>query len=213
MYGLLIALGILVAVLTAEQLAKKDGLGEKTLWNGAFWAVLAGIIGARIYHIIDYWNYYSLDPNKIISIWDGGMGILGGITAGTAALVIYLLKEKEHALKWLDIAGTVLPIGQSIGRWGNYFNNELIPYSIYESLLDLTLFIILLNIRRKFSHISGIAFSAYLLGYGLIRLFLENIRIRSWEINGINIAQSISVIAIFLGIIIISKKLYEKNKT
>lgn len=206
MYGLVIGIGIFISILFAEKLVKDAGLNEKVLWKSAFWMILFGIIGARIYHVIDYWDVYAINPSKILALQEGGMGIFGGIIAGLLALIIYTSKLKEPVWKWLDIVGVVAPLGQSIGRWGNYFNNELMPYSIYESLLNLTLFLMLLKLKNKIKESSGIIFSIYLLGYGTIRLFLENIRINSWEINGINVAQGISILAITLSIVIMLKR-------
>ena len=147
MYGLTITTGLFLSLLLAEQIIqqnkdfKKDD--KNILWEGFLYMVVCGIIGARLYHVIDYWEIYKDYPFKIIQLWHGGLGIFGAIAGGLIAAIFYLKKKKQTVLKWLDIAGIVTPLGQAIGRWGNVFNKELLPYSIYESAFNLILFLLL----------------------------------------------------------------------
>ncbi len=181
MYGFFISLGILISALLAEKLAIKHNKNTNILWTGLFIAIVAGIIGARIYHVLDYFDYYSSAPLQIFALNQGGLGIPGGIIFGGISLVIYLKLKNQPIAYWTDLAATVLPLGQSIGRWGNYFNNELMPYAIYESILDFLLFIALFFISKK-STKPGLITLLYILGYILVRLLLMRHRTDFWLI-------------------------------
>lgn len=198
MYGLLIFLSIILSIFIVETRIKKSQLNLEVFWELSFGTILTGIIGARIYHVIDLWEIYSRNPISIFYIWNGGLGIYGALALGFVYLYLYLKKRQQDILLWLDKIVLPIPLAQSIGRWGNYFNNELLPYAIYESFFDLVLFIILVLLDRKKLE-KGQLFLTYVLGYAIIRLSLEPIKSDSWELMGLNVAQSISILLI-LGI-------------
>lgn len=211
LYGLMIGLGVLAGAWVA---AKKD----KHAWDAVLWAVGLGVIGARIYHVIDLWSYYSQHLSQIPAVWLGGVGIYGGILGGILGLWIYVKKRKGATLplfwKLLDAGAVGLPLGQAIARWGNFFNQELygrptsLPWAIYirpenrllsvweyerfhplflyESLWCLIIFFVLLKIVKKNQ------FIIYLGLYGFGRFWLEYLRIESWVVAGVNVAQIIS---------------------
>jgi len=133
LYGLMIGLGVLVGAWVAS---KKD----KKIWDCLVWVIGGGIIGARLYHVVDWWSYYSEHLSQIPAVWQGGMGIYGGILGGILGLWIYTRRREEPNLlflKMLDAGALGLPLGQAIARWGNYFNQELyglptnLPWGIY----------------------------------------------------------------------------------
>jgi len=133
LYGLMIGLGVLVGAWVAS---KKD----KKIWDCLVWVIGGGIIGARLYHVVDWWSYYSQHLSQIPAVWQGGMGIYGGILGGILGLWIYTRRREEpnlRFLKMLDAGALGLPLGQAIARWGNYFNQELyglptnLPWGIY----------------------------------------------------------------------------------
>ena len=133
LYGLMIGLGVLVGAWVAS---KKD----KKIWDCLVWVIGGGIIGARLYHVVDWWSYYSQHLSQIPAVWRGGMGIYGGILGGILGLWIYTRRREEPNLlflKMLDAGALGLPLGQAIARWGNYFNQELyglptnLPWGIY----------------------------------------------------------------------------------
>jgi len=133
LYGLMIGLGVLVGAWVAS---KKD----KKIWDCLVWVIGGGIIGARLYHVVDWWSYYSQHLSQIPAVWQGGMGIYGGILGGILGLWIYTRRREEPNLlflKLLDAGALGLPLGQAIARWGNYFNQELyglptnLPWGIY----------------------------------------------------------------------------------
>ena len=210
MYGIIISAAMLLAILFAQYVVHKENKDDQLLWGATFWALLAGIVGARIYHVIDFWDLYSENLWLIPQTWLGGMGIYGGLLAGSVTFAAYVRLKKQKVLEWLDIAGYALPLAQAVGRWGNYFNKELLPYSVYESAADALLFIALYFVwphKRKLH--SGSIFLIYALGYGMIRFLLEIFRQDSWSIAGINVAQAISVSAIassLVALFIINRK-------
>jgi phosphatidylglycerol:prolipoprotein diacylglycerol transferase len=124
-YGLFIVLGTVAALTVAMKLAQKQKFPTDKLFDLAFWLILFGIIGARIYHIFLEWPYYSKFPLDMIKIWQGGLAIHGGLIAGLIVLILFCRKEKVSFwfLGALIVPGVAL--GQAIGRWGNYFNQEL----------------------------------------------------------------------------------------
>lgn len=230
-YGLIISIAIFVSIKVAEKIIEKEN--EDVLWGLSLWAIVIGIIGARLYHVLDYFDFYFKSPVKIFYIWDGGLGILGAILGGAFGVSVYLKIKGKKILPWLDLISVVMPLGQSIGRWGNFFNKEIFgkptnlpwgiyispekrplmffqnekfhPLFIYESILNLILFIILYKTYRK-SHNelkSGFFISLYLIGYSVIRFALEFLRIDPWTIKMtsnliLNTAQTISILLIIL---------------
>lgn len=212
LYGLMIGLGVLLG---AWVVSKK----EPKIWDSLIWIIGGGVIGARIYHIIDYWYFYQDNLLEIPAIWHGGLGIFGGIAGGTVAGWLYT-RTKKKFLRLLDLASLGLPLGQAIGRFGNYFNQELYglptnliwgiyikpenrlwnvaeferfhPLFLYESIWCLMIFLILRKLKLKIGN--GKILAVYLGLYSLGRFFLEYLRIESWHIGMINVAQAISVI-------------------
>lgn len=213
MYGLLITFAILVCLLLSESLVKKSGKDNNIFWGVALYSIIGGITGARLYHVAHLWNYYGNNPIKIFEIWNGGLGIYGALIGGTVATIVYLKVKNQNIPEWLDIAGLALPLGQAIGRWGNFFNNELYPYFLYESVLDLLLFLFLSLIYSKQKAINSSAlfhpgriFALYLLGYSTVRFFLEPFRINSWQIYSLNVAQLISIILMGVSLLILRRR-------
>ena len=211
LYGIIISIAIFTSVKTAERIIEKSE--EETLWGLSLWAIISGIIGARLYHVLDYLDFYLKNPVKIFYIWDGGLGILGAIAGGAVGIAIYLKINGKKVLPWLDVVSVVMPLGQSIGRWGNFFNKEIFgkptalpwgiyispnkrppgflqnekfhPLFIYESIFNLILFIFLYKTyRKKHNELkSGVFTSLYLIGYSVIRFSLEFLRIDPWAIK------------------------------
>lgn len=207
-YGLLISLAILACLWLVLKLAQEKKITADQIYDLAFWSVLGGIIGARLYEVfILDWPYYAHNLLAIFKIWQGGLAIHGAILGG--ALATWLWAKKNQLNFWLltDLIVVALPLGQAIGRWGNYFNQELFgpptswkigipivenhrptgwenqayfqPVFLYESLLDLFLFFGLLMIFKKTKTSPGVITLWYLLGYAVIRFMLEFIRLEA----------------------------------
>ena len=214
LYGLLLGFGILAGLESASWLAAQKKVEKKIVDNLFWWVVIGGIIGARTYHVIDKWKeIYSLDPQSILFLWNGGLGIWGAIIGGVVGALLSLkLNHQKISLDLLDIIFFGVPLGQAIGRWGNYFNNELVgkngePLFFYESSLDLVLFVLLVWLAKKKVR-PGVVTGTYLLGYGLIRLALEPLRPDGiiWKIAGAPAASIASVVAILVGISFILRR-------
>lgn len=123
-YSLFILSGIIIAWIFIQSDAKKFGIGKDTITNLIFWAVICGIIGARLYYVIFNWGYYSEHMNEIWRVWEGGLAIHGGLIVGCIVILIYCKRHKLSFLRILDITAPYLLLAQAIGRWGNFFNGE-----------------------------------------------------------------------------------------
>ncbi|MCC5953980.1 MAG: prolipoprotein diacylglyceryl transferase [Acidimicrobiia bacterium] len=205
-YGLMIALGVLAAVWLARRRWADRGGDPDDIVTVALWAVPAGLVGARIYHVITDWPKYFPDrPLDAFAIWEGGLGIPGGIALGLVVGVIVARRLGMRLPVGLDVVAPCLPLAQAIGRWGNWFNQELFgrptdlpwalqidainrpegfrefatfhPTFLYESLWNLALVAVLLLVDRRRVLRPGNLFVLYIGGYFLGRLWVESLRI------------------------------------
>jgi phosphatidylglycerol:prolipoprotein diacylglycerol transferase len=144
-YALLAITGVLVAAWLTARRAMAHGLDATHVWDGMFWALVPGLIGARIYHVltpspsmwIDGQNPYVVNPLRAFAIWEGGLGIYGAIVGGALGIYFYTRRHDQPLLKWIDMVVPGLAIAQAIGRVGNWVNQELygapstLPWAIY----------------------------------------------------------------------------------
>ncbi|MEG1500444.1 MAG: prolipoprotein diacylglyceryl transferase [Clostridiales bacterium] len=215
-YGILISSGMALGILLAAWQAKKRGLDPDDLYSLCIWILPAAVIGARLYFVMMSWDYYSLHPGDILKIWKGGLAFHGGLIAAVAVALIYVKKRKINFFTWADILIPSVALGQSIGRWGNYFNQEAFgvptdlpwgifvagayrhPTFLYESLWDLAVFFVLtwlLTRPRK----EGSVFAWYCILYSLGRFFVESLRTDSLMLGSWRVAQLVSVAFILIG--------------
>lgn len=131
-YGIIIVTAVLVAGWVAAFEAKRRGENEDHIWNALILVVLLGIVGARLYHVFSSpaagglgWAFYREHPEAIFQIWNGGLAIYGAIAGGALGILLYAYRAKLSLLRYLDIGTPALLIGQTIGRWGNFVNQEL----------------------------------------------------------------------------------------
>ena len=131
-YGLLIVSGVMLGAVYAANQAIRQGISPDHIWNGLVLCVILGIIGARLYHVFSSpqggglgWAWYREHPEDIIKIWQGGLGIYGAIIGGVLGVIIYTSYHKLPAFTLLDLGAPGLALGQAIGRWGNFVNQEL----------------------------------------------------------------------------------------
>ncbi len=219
-YGVIIAVGFLLAVIYAVKHAKEFGLTEDDVIDTLLWAVPLGIIGARLYYVIfyrdagggnPYFDGYG-DLRDIIAIWEGGLAIYGGVIGGVIGLVIATRMKKISARAMLDTVSFGLLIGQAIGRWGNFTNREahgtetMVPWRmglvysyktfyyhptfLYESLWNVLGFLLMHFIVKKRRKFDGQLFLCYLAWYGLGRLFIEGLRTDSLYVGSTNLRVS-----------------------
>ncbi len=205
-YGLMIALGVIAAVWLTGKRVVERGIGKADDVSAiALWAVPAGIIGARIYHVITDPELFKGQWYKAFYIWEGGLGIWGGIGLGVVVGLWVANRRGMPLLPLLDCAAPALALAQAIGRWGNYWNQELFgrpttlpwglridlanrpagyaqfatfqPTFLYESLWNFALCGVLLLIDRRHRLRPGRLFVVYVVGYTFARFFIERLRI------------------------------------
>lgn len=123
-YGIIIACGVLLAVILSIREGKRRGLDEDYIYDFLLWALPISIICARIYYVIFQWPYYSANPEMIYRIWDGGIAIYGGLIGAAIVLVVFCKSKKISAWEFLDIVSPTVIMAQGIGRWGNFINQE-----------------------------------------------------------------------------------------
>jgi len=235
-YGLLIALGVLAAVLLACSRERKLGLKRDTALSVALIAVPAAIICARLYYVVFSWEYYAAHPQDILNIRQGGLAIYGGVIGGVLAGWIYCRVKKISFTKGLDLTAPSLALGQAIGRWGNFLNQEaygglvknpalqFFPLAVsiegsgwhwatffYESLwCALIAAFILIAERKNFFRRSGDIFGAYLLLYGLERALVEGLRTDSLYLGPIRVSQLLSLGFVLFVCIMLARRAKEK---
>ncbi len=131
-YGFLIATAILLGARVATFLADQAGEDPETIWDMLIVVIVLALIGARAYHVFSSpqggmlgWSYYKQNPLQVFAIWNGGLGIYGGLAGGALGVVIFCWIRKLNVLQWLDFIAPGAALGQSIGRWGNFMNREL----------------------------------------------------------------------------------------
>jgi phosphatidylglycerol:prolipoprotein diacylglycerol transferase len=230
-YSVFIFLGLLIGGWISLRESKRFGISEDFMINLFFYLVPFSLIGARLYYVAFNWTHYSQSPMEIIQVWNGGLAIHGAIIAGLLWIIIYSLKYKTNIILMVDMIVVGLLIGQAIGRWGNFFNQEAYgsattidflnklhlpdfiikgmyingiyyhPTFLYESLWCLVGFIIMLFIRRFRYTKLGQLTSFYLIWYGVGRLFIESLRTDSLMLNNFKMAQIISIAMIAIGLI------------
>lgn len=234
-YGIIMALALVVGVFFANFVTKKfyPELNPDEIYNIAPILIISALLGARIYYCVLNYSYYWQNPIEILGIRHGGISIHGAIFGGLIGGIIYAKKHKLPVLKLCDIFAYGLILGQAIGRWGNFFNSEAFgrptqsflklyipiykrpleymqyshfhPTFLYESILDVCIFLILYFLVRKYvKNKDGIIFFTYLILYSIARILIEQIRIDSvLNLFGIPIAQIVSGIIILISIVAI----------
>jgi len=235
-YAICIILGLLLAVILSMKEAPRKGIESDDIIDFILIAFPVAIIGARLYYVIFRWSYFRENPGEIFAVWNGGIAIYGGLLAG--ALVLYLFSRSRliDPVDFLDIAAPSVMIAQSIGRWGNFVNQEAYgaivknldylpsfirnqmfidgsyrqPTFLYESCWNLLGFVLILYLRRRPKLLrKGEVTAFYLIWYGFGRMIIEGMRTDSLMFLGIRVSQWLSLILILLGISIM---IYQRKK-
>lgn len=218
-YGIIIAAGLLLAILYGLKVGpKRLDIEADTIYDLVIWAVITAIIGARLYYCIFNWSTYASDPMKIFAIRDGGLAIYGGVIGAILALWLRCRMKGWSIFPALDVMSFGLFIGQSIGRWGNFFNREAFGYEtdifcrmgltlngstiyvhptfLYESLWNAVGFIAMHFYSKKHRKYKGQFFLLYVFWYGLGRAMIEGLRTDSlWLIpDVIRVSQLLAAV-------------------
>ena len=237
LYGILIALGVLAAVLYMSREAKALALPSELAVDMALWSVPIAVLCSRLYYVAFTWERYRHDLASILRVWEGGLAIYGGVIGG--ALGVYALSryKKLPFLQLLDLVSPGLILGQAIGRWGNFFNGEAFGEAItnpahqffplavlvegewhmatffYESVFNLLGFLLLLRLRpwcyRK-GH--GFVLQAYLIWYGLVRLVIEGLRTDSLMWGDFRVSQVLSGLLVLASALVMLVRLAQLKR-
>lgn len=241
-YSIFILLAVAIASIIVYLQMKKLKINEQVFFDLSFNTVIIGLIGARIYYILFNLTYYLKNPIEILEVWNGGLAIHGAIIFGGIYLIYYCKKYNYKILKLLDIISVGLILGQAIGRWGNFFNQEAFgtvttltdlqtrgipqfiingmnilgeyhePTFFYESIWNFFGFVALIIIRLCPTIKTGQLTGTYLLWYSIGRFVIEGHRTDSLMILNFKMAQIISVILAIIGIILILRGILKKDK-
>ncbi|TKC13856.1 prolipoprotein diacylglyceryl transferase [Robertmurraya kyonggiensis] len=222
-YGIIIGVGLALALFLAIREGERRGLEKDTFADLMLWAIPIAIISARIYYVLFEWGYYSQNPGDIIKIWNGGIAIHGALIGSVVTAYVFAKKKGISFWKLTDIAAPSIILGQAIGRWGNFMNQEAHggevsraflenlflpdfivnqmyingtyyhPTFLYESVWNLLGFILLISLRRVNLR-RGEMFLSYVIWYSIGRFFIEGMRTDSLMLTEhLRIAQTISI--------------------
>ncbi len=220
-YGIIITLGIILAVLYVINRGKYEGISEDDIIDYAIFTIPLAIIGARLYYVLTSLDQYD-SFLEMIAIWEGGLAIYGAVIGGALTIAAVSYFKKKKILKLFDMACPAVMIGQMIGRWGNFMNAEahggvtdifirmgirseymdkaiyVHPTFLYESLWNLLGFL-LINAYYKKKKYHGEIFFMYIAWYGLGRFFIEGLRTDSLYVGPFRISQVIGLVSFIVG--------------
>jgi phosphatidylglycerol:prolipoprotein diacylglycerol transferase len=243
-YGIILMLGALAGGFLATGEVKRRGHDPEMVWDLLVYLIIGGVLGARLWHVLTpppssiaqgfTTQFYLTHPLDALSIWKGGLGIPGAVMGGLVALYIYTRSNRAiRFLEWTDIAAPSLALGQAIGRWGNFFNQELygaptnLPWKIYidpghrlagfadasfyhplfayESILSLANMLLLLWIIRRYRGElkHGDVFNIYLIAYPLIRFGLDFLRLDASQILKQDVNQTLMAIVAISALVVL----------
>ncbi len=236
-YGVLIGIGFVLAILYAFKYAKKMNVNEDSLLDVIIFGMIGGIVGARLYYVVFYpGDKYWVNPIEIIQIRDGGLGFYGGLIGALLCALIVAKIKKMNIPALFDLIALGFLIGQTLGRWGNFVNQEAFggptdlpwgmesdntrlmfdspvhPCFLYESLLCAIGFVLLHFFTQKLRRYDGQTFLLYLVWYGISRFYIESTRTDSLVLASSDLKISMVVSAVFVGAALITLFLC-KNRT
>ena len=237
-YGVIIAFGLILAVLYGCRRSREFGIKEDDLVDGVLWVTPFAILCARLYYCIFSWDYYAQNPIEILYIWEGGLAIYGGVLGALMGVLVFCKIKKIKVAALLDIVLLGFLIGQSIGRWGNFMNREAFgaetefflrmgllnsrtgtvmyvhPTFLYESLWNATGFLLLhfLSKRRRYDGQIALSYAAW---YGLGRAFIEGLRTDSLWWGPFRVSQLLAAVSCFgalIALLVLSFRTHDPKK-
>jgi len=230
-YGIIMGLAFFLGTYLARHNSKRSGLDADHILNMVVLIIPAAIICARLYYVVFEWDQYKNNLMDIIAVWKGGLAIHGGLIGGVLAGTWYIRKHNLPFLKQADVMMPSVILGQAIGRWGNFINQEAHggpattefmekfpafirdqmyiggqyyhPTFLYESLWNLVVFAILMTMFYRFKKFDGQILFSYMILYSIGRFFIEGMRTDSLLIaDTLRVAQLVSLTLIALGLIL-----------
>ena len=232
-YGIVIAAGIIFCYIIGSRIGVKQGMSEEHMAEAIIVCIFFGIAGARLYYVFSQWDLYKNNLLEIFMTWHGGLAIYGGVLGALVGGALYTRFRKNCSFtlfQGTDLAAALLPLGQAIGRWGNFFNYEaygsptdlpwkmFIPFShrmpgyesfeyfhptfLYESAWDILTFCILFFFYAKKRKNHGETTALYFVVYSLGRIFVEQLRLDSLYWGGWRAAQVTGVILVVIGVLL-----------
>ena len=236
-YGLVIALGLVLAVVYACRRSKQFGIREDDIVDGVLWVAPLAILCARLYYCAFRWEEggYADDPISVLYIWNGGLAIYGGVLGAALGVALHCRIKKISLPALLDLVALGFLIGQCLGRWGNFFNREAFgaptdsffrmglfntrtgaweyyhPTFLYESLWNAAGFVVLHFMSKKRQYDGQIALG-YVAWYGLGRAFIEGLRMDSLYWGSFRVSQVLAVVSCVAALTVMVVMLFKKNQ-
>ncbi|HHW48613.1 MAG TPA: prolipoprotein diacylglyceryl transferase [Clostridiaceae bacterium] len=235
-YGIIVAFGFLLAVLLGMKSSKKFGIEPDTIIDLVLFAAPVAIVTSRLYYVIFSWKDFKNNPLDIFNTRKGGLAIYGAVIGAVVVAYIFAKKKKIGVLKLFDFGAPYLLLGQGIGRWGNFVNQEAYgtttdlpwgmtgsdigpnpvhPTFLYESLWDFAVFFFLIWFRKR-KKVDGEVFFLYMILYGFGRFWIEGLRTDSLMLGSIRVSQFLAAIFVIVMSIIFfirRKKYLEASET
>ena len=222
-YGMIIAFGLILAVVYATRRSKQCGIKEDDVLDGVLYVTPFAVLCARAYYCIFSWEHYADDPIRLLYIWEGGLAIYGGVLGAAIGVTVLCRVKRIKLPAMLDLVSLGFLIGQSIGRWGNFFNREAFgaetdtflrmglmnrytgdvtyyhPTFFYESLWNAIGFLLLHQLSKKRQYDGQIALG-YAAWYGLGRAFIEGLRTDSLYWGPFRVSQLLAAVSCFAAV-------------
>ena len=230
-HGFFTAVGIAAVILWARWQGRQNNIDDDTIFGTAVWAILGGIVGARLVHVIDFWEIYSQDPLSILRVWTGGIGLLGAIVGAATVGSIYAWRNRYPLGRMVDLLAPGILIGQFIGRFGDIVNgehlatftdrpwafqythpdspafgqNSMHPAIVYEMALDAVIFGITWWLIGRLRP-DGMVFFVYLALYSLGRFFIQFLRRDAVWFAGLQEAHILSLAMLLVAVVVLATR-------
>ena len=234
LYGVIIAAGLMLAVLYACRRSREFGIKEDDVIDGVLWVPPFAIICARLYYCLFSWDSYADDPISILYIWNGGLAIYGGVIGAAIGVIVFCKIKKIKIPALLDLVALGFLIGQAMGRWGNFFNREAFgcrtdsffrmgllnsitgtvsyfhPTFLYESGWNVLGFV-MLHFASKHRQYDGQIALGYAAWYGLGRTFIEGLRTDSLYLGVFRVSQLLAAVTCFAALVVLVWQMFRPH--
>ena len=234
LYGIIIAAGLMLAVLYACRRSREFGIKEDDVIDGVLWVTPFAIICARLYYCLFSWDSYADAPISLLYIWNGGLAIYGGVIGAAIGVIVFCKIKKIKIPALLDLVALGFLIGQAMGRWGNFFNREAFgcrtdsffrmgllnsitgtvsyfhPTFLYESVWNVLGFV-MLHFASKHRQYDGQIALGYAAWYGLGRTFIEGLRTDSLYLGVFRVSQLLAAVTCFAALVVLVWQMFRPH--